>query len=50
LKQSGLKDNKIGNIYLNRARGIYARRDQVEKFNPDLILEHPRAGELLGEK
>jgi len=38
LKQAGLKDNKIGNRYLSRARGVYSKRDQVEKFNPDLIL------------
>ena len=38
LKEKGLKDNFAANRYVNRSRGQYSKRENIEKFNPDLIL------------
>ena len=43
LKERGLKDKFAANRYVNRSKGQFSKRENVEKFNPDLILENPRA-------
>jgi len=47
LKEKAFKDNFAANRYVNRSKGLYSKRENIEKFNPDLILEHPRAQELI---
>jgi hypothetical protein len=47
LKQKALKDNFAANRYVNRSRGLYSKRENIEAFKPDLILENPRAQELI---
>jgi hypothetical protein len=43
LREKGKKDNYAGSRYVNRSKGMYSLREQVEKFKPDLILEKPNA-------
>ena len=38
LKERALKDKYATSRYINRSKGMYSKRDQIEKFNPDLIL------------
>ena len=47
LKERAYKDKFAASRYVNRGKGQYSKRENIEKFNPDLILEHPRAQSIL---
>ena len=43
LRQKGRKDNYAGSRYINRSKGRYSQKEQIEKFKPDFILENSKA-------
>ncbi len=43
LREKGRKDKNAGSRYVNRSKGRYSQREQIERFKPDLILENPKA-------
>ncbi len=43
LRQKGRKDTYAGSRYINRSKGKYSQKEQIERFKPDFILENPKA-------